>query len=695
MQYYANYNLSKVQDSIKEAAKYFWSRREVLYNFTDHTLKHSERIIEIAKHIASHLSIYEKLSELELFGIHAAAYLHDIGMQWNYFISDKDIKKERYETARIAHVTRGIRLVEHIVGKLVINDNNFTCNQILHGFGNPEGDYDRLLLLFLPLIAAHSRDDNGKESGWEKLLGSQDLLISGSPYRVKLLGAIFRLADELDMTYRRVPDYDRLNRVSLSPLALAHWATCDLIEEIYVNKGTIKFVVNNGKIPKDKKYNDVCSVLLFQLMDKIKSSYVQPIAGFEGKKNSIEQILLSYGINIKLVEDYEYKGSTIRYANTAVLDKIIKHIEKGNMRFGEVYQYKIRGAKRIPSSNRKKSVRKIYLVDERNLTWIPDFSKSRFVMDFFEKNNLERERAAIGFLHNVKNDSNHLNYHLMSENSHNFGITGFTSYGVERNYPFSICLAAVSHLKKIERADIVVCGYDKYCKNMGSCMIKDNEYSDDLINFSVDYNDKNKPLVEDKASKNVKISYHSGGWHYFLLKSPINAACIDDDAIVGFFKDVYGLHIIIPSWVNALPEIRDFFEDTPNIKKSFLRSRYWKRRFTIIKQIAKTVITDLKVLNPLTISIIGLNGTFQVLTYSFQNQTVLSFSGGAILSAALLLLELPDILDGSPTEIKYKKNEIDICPWYNPNEFFIIRKEQYKCSLFAKVKLSDIIKVKN
>jgi len=141
-----------------------------LRDFTDHGQRHSQNIVDHVGLFSKILGQYcgVKLNSRELFLLFASAFLHDIG----------NIK------GRANHAKRSAKIVKayagtHIRG-LEENEVNLVCDIIkVHSRGNVSSD---------PLYDL------------DKLL-----IIDDDKIRLRLLAALFRLADATDITSRRAP----------------------------------------------------------------------------------------------------------------------------------------------------------------------------------------------------------------------------------------------------------------------------------------------------------------------------------------------------------------------------------------------------------------------------------------------------------------------------------------------------------
>ncbi len=197
---------------IKTAATDIWHSPLHKY-YTDHRAdSHSERVIEKLDGLAREIEPDEHLNEVESFVILAAAYGHDIGMQkenaeWKTL---EDIREHHHEISR--------RMIEGSVHD----------RQNYPDLGLPADLADEVALV----AAAHRRLD----------LSSSEFETRhkrGQPIRLRLLSAMLRLADSLDMDYRRVL-MDNLKQADIPPESRLHWLRCHYVDAITIEDGTVQ-----------------------------------------------------------------------------------------------------------------------------------------------------------------------------------------------------------------------------------------------------------------------------------------------------------------------------------------------------------------------------------------------------------------------------------------------------------------------
>ena len=176
-------------ENVRAAAARVWSRPLHRY-YTDHTTAHSERVIALLDGLTAGVMATDKrLSPTEVYVLLAAAHLHDIGMQNEKFAGGdlEEIRAHHHEqTAEMIYA--------------VFEDPAAAFSLPLTG--------DPALAEAVALVAkGHRRVD---------LAGAEyDSFAHGAEtLRLRLLAALLRFADELDIDHRRV-DLEQMKLLNL------------------------------------------------------------------------------------------------------------------------------------------------------------------------------------------------------------------------------------------------------------------------------------------------------------------------------------------------------------------------------------------------------------------------------------------------------------------------------------------------
>lgn len=198
-------------------------------HFTDHSVSHSDRIVEMLPHILwSNLQSPHKLNDFELAILCFSAYLHDIGMQWTYnmgkrkFVEIAHSPYDSYEEVRKTHGARSAAIIKASLGK--------------EGYPAPD----------LGISASRTFCDLGKyiidcvshHHGEYKVEPIKDDF-SGKVIRIGLIRGLLRIADTLDMDHRRV-DMSKLKLFDIPLDSKVHWWMHYYIKSVRVEGGKIR-----------------------------------------------------------------------------------------------------------------------------------------------------------------------------------------------------------------------------------------------------------------------------------------------------------------------------------------------------------------------------------------------------------------------------------------------------------------------
>src|SRR3990170_8749558 len=208
--------------SVVEAANQIWATPD-LTNFTNHDLRHSERLIDYFMELEPlyHWSPYERL----LFA--TAALIHDIGMQYNKWgpKADPDFPTEGLDEGELRrrHTELGFSLVSRQLnhGKVDLRfpprfaqythgNNNALHRSACIGFSHSGRKGEELLRIMIEDRPTWGADDK----------------LEGGKYRPRLLAGIFGIIDELDGSYQRIDQPDRLMTLEIGDTSKSHWLAC-------------------------------------------------------------------------------------------------------------------------------------------------------------------------------------------------------------------------------------------------------------------------------------------------------------------------------------------------------------------------------------------------------------------------------------------------------------------------------------
>jgi hypothetical protein len=194
--------------NIRAATICIWSRPLHRY-YTDHTVAHSERVIALLDGLtAGMMATDRRLCTTEVFVLLAAAYLHDVGMQ-----------NERYAGGDLEE----IRAIHHELSAEMIYGAVEDPTQALK-LGLPD---DPGLVEAIALVSKGHRKVDLQGTEYERLIQG------GETVRMRLLAALLRFADELDIDYRRV-DLEQIKLMNLPLDSQLHWWKCHYVSGVSI-----------------------------------------------------------------------------------------------------------------------------------------------------------------------------------------------------------------------------------------------------------------------------------------------------------------------------------------------------------------------------------------------------------------------------------------------------------------------------
>ncbi len=214
-------SIAKIQAAVQE----IWSHGPLLEGFTDHGPAHSDRVAQRVDEILGG----ESLSADEAYVIHAACWLHDIGMQDYGLLEDRDhsrratapLNPSERRLIREMHAARGQDiLVEPTLRCVRLRGRDGAVRvEVMDGYWRHVG----------VVVGAHST--NGFAA-----LG--DIVDQGPgearDFRYKLLGALLLIADECDLSYARAHGVEQYGIERIDSESLLH-----MLKHRYVQRSTI------------------------------------------------------------------------------------------------------------------------------------------------------------------------------------------------------------------------------------------------------------------------------------------------------------------------------------------------------------------------------------------------------------------------------------------------------------------------
>lgn len=261
---------------IEQEVETIWEKGELYHvYYTLHGLKHSNYVINVLEKLIRGLNPADSLNDTETFCLLAAAYLHDVGMQIQHPDDEKiaaqlsELKSKPYtvpDLIRDEHHKRSGRYIKEHANDLKLDQMEAECIRLIS-----EGHRQ---------VKLESKDYDDQTIGLEVV-------------RVRLLSALLRLADELDITYQRAPknifNFLKIDMPDYSYLQwLKHYYTSGVrIDTLQQDNGKKKTsIVIHCHYPNEDVGRRITEVLISK-----------PI---EETLNEVRIILLECGLNLSL-----------------------------------------------------------------------------------------------------------------------------------------------------------------------------------------------------------------------------------------------------------------------------------------------------------------------------------------------------------------------------------------------------------
>ena len=174
--------------AIEQEVKTIWEKGELYHvYYTLHGCKHSNYVVEVLEKLMRGLKPADRLNDTETFCLLAAAYLHDVGMQ----LQNPDDKK-------IATQLSELKSKPYTVPDLIRDEHHKRSGRYIKEHAN-DLKLDHMEVECIRLISEGHRQVKLESKDYD------DQTIGLEVVRVRLLSALLRLADELDITYQRAP----------------------------------------------------------------------------------------------------------------------------------------------------------------------------------------------------------------------------------------------------------------------------------------------------------------------------------------------------------------------------------------------------------------------------------------------------------------------------------------------------------
>lgn len=204
--------------------------------FTIHGELHSQHVLEYISTIIENYQLNNILTSLDIFGLTASAWLHDVGLIQSTY-DGKQLNKN--DIRKLHNVLSSNFIIENYskVGISSINVARFIANICKN--------HKRIEII----------EENLEKEG----------VLSGFNIHPQMDAAIFRLADAMDVDNRRAPTILRDEFLKLSGESYKHWKACELTDGITVKEGKLML---NGSFSSNEDEN-IISWKICELFDEL------------------------------------------------------------------------------------------------------------------------------------------------------------------------------------------------------------------------------------------------------------------------------------------------------------------------------------------------------------------------------------------------------------------------------------------
>ncbi len=218
-----NTDQQRALKNVRTAVDRIWASPLHRY-YTDHTTAHSKRIITLLDGLtAGMMATSKRLSPTEIYILLAAAYLHDIGMQ-----------NERFASGNLDDIR-----TQH---------NKLTAEMIYAVFEDPANAFRIPLARDPGVVEATALVAEGHRGVDLGHANYDSLGHGGETLRLRLLAALLRFGDELDIDHRRV-DVEQMKLLALPPDSQLHWWKCHYVSGLSIAD---EFIRITYRFPRDR-----------------------------------------------------------------------------------------------------------------------------------------------------------------------------------------------------------------------------------------------------------------------------------------------------------------------------------------------------------------------------------------------------------------------------------------------------------
>ena len=573
-------------------------------------------------------------------------------------------QKESWETTRVRHVSRSCRLLNEIVmGEAPMA----SVYPPLARFGaGPRQDFLPLLTRILTVIAAHSRDEKGFESGWRAAYAWTEVPGSRRPangprtdrFRMRLVAALFRFADELDVSHVRVPNVLRLLEAAVENPSLLYWVSCYFAANVVIDEAgrSFRLLIDKAKMPADPALQELAEFLVRNMVhDKLRRSFVK---GSTRETPSIQRILLEHGLALVMEDPELIAGPPPPEVSEAIeqfLGKALDYLRgKGFSGTVPFRSYAIRGAKvdREFATESRREVRRVRVIDETAAVRVPGPLKESFA----RAQNLHSSRCLT---------------FLSTKQTGDGEVLAFSESGQRTTAATSAVLAAAAHL-------------DRPSVKLSSAGASFHVTQSQGI-FAVDLGKPQRPFSSGRGTSTggLRIRNFSARWQQFTAFPKRTGPAAT--AMVGYAVRLCGVHgVLWPPDFEFDPRLRNFFDESTTPPAS--RRKLWMERAALLERHARELMRTLP-LRFATVSILEEAYPYRLLTYSSDSDSCVTFSGGAVAAAGSFALEHPTLVDGEGSLRRDgRTDEFDLSVWYDRSHLFQVVKTADAIRLICSVK---------
>jgi hypothetical protein len=398
---------------IENVSKDIWTTDiKIIKYYTDHGIEHSYRIINYIFEILKNKNV--TLSEGDYFILFASAFLHDIGMQCDLnkheklkkVLKDNNTLTQEFNHLSLDYTPEEIKELREI-------HNILSHNWIIQACKNESID-QKLNIVIRNINNAPIVQDIADVVLYHTKMCIDDLddtcHYNPGKNNKKLLAAIFRLADELDIDARRVKDIKSLSNFSIDKYSEFMWWLHNRLKISFDKNNNIVLTANLNKNDKDY-YSNIKELLIKQFEEKnekiIKILYDNYIAITIKEINVREldtEVLIPkeyYTFLGEVKEEGLVKEKTLSLNTKNIIPAVLNNCKKigyGKSNFyelwegsfGETIYYLILGKRKIEDTL-KEAYEDIKSFNIKKITVISPKAKKRSVQKFIKSNDITVE----------------------------------------------------------------------------------------------------------------------------------------------------------------------------------------------------------------------------------------------------------------------------------------------------------------